>query len=254
MKIKDITSKVIHNKYVLYFVLFLSVVNILGYMVMGKLTPMFFFAIVAYLVYNFSKNMIIVLGSALILTNILMVGNGIKEGLENKTQTDSKTDSKTDPTQDTTAKTPSTPVPSKKANVTQKSNNDLPIIPSQHESTKEEEEEVVPTNIDTTGDEGMINKKRSRLDYASTIEDAYGDLNNILGGEGIKQLTTDTQKLMTQQLQLADAMKSMTPVMENAKSLLHGFDMDSLNNLASLAKSFTSGGSGGGGGGVPPNL
>ena len=251
MKIKDITSKVIHNKYVLYFVLFLSVVNILGYMVMGKLTPMFFFAIVAYLVYNFSKNMIIVLGSALILTNILMVGNGIKEGLENKTQTDSKSDSKSDPTQDTTVKTPSTPVPSKKANVTKKSNNnnDLPIIPSQHDESTKEEEEVVPTNIDTTGDEGMINKKRSRLDYASTIEDAYGDLNNILGGEGIKQLTSDTQKLMTQQLQLADAMKSMTPVMENAKSLLHGFDMDSLNNLASLAKSFTSGGSG-----VPPNL
>ena len=67
----------------------------------------------------------------------------------------------------------------------------------------------------------------------------YGDLNNILGGEGIKQLTNDTQKLMTQQLQLANAMKGMTPVMENAKSLLQGFDMDSLNNLASLAKSFT---------------
>ena len=44
---------------------------------------------------------------------------------------------------------------------------------------------------------------------------------------------------MTQQLQLANAMKGMTPVMENAKSLLQGFDMDSLNNLASLAKSFT---------------
>jgi len=241
MKIKDITSKVIHNKYVLYFVLFLSVVNILGYMVMGKLTPMFFFAIVAYLVYNFSKNMIIVLGSALILTNILMVGNGIKEGLENKTQSS-----------DTSTKTTPEASSKPKPKVTQKNNNDLPVIPSQPDEAANEEEEVVPaTNVDTTGDEGMINKKRSRLDYASTVEDAYGDLNNILGGEGIKQLTTDTQKLMTQQLQLADAMKSMTPVMENAKSLLHGFDMDSLNNLASLAKSFTSGG---GGGGVPPNL
>jgi hypothetical protein len=239
MKIKDITSKVIHNKYVLYFVLFLSVVNILGYMVMGKLTPMFFFAIIAYLVYNFSKNMIIVLGSALILTNILMVGNGIKEGLENKSQS-SDTSTKTTP------ETSSKPKPK----VTQQTNNDLPVIPAQTDEAINEEEVVPSTNVDTTGDEGMINKKRSRLDYASTVEDAYGDLNNILGGEGIKQLTTDTQKLMTQQLQLADAMKSMTPVMENAKSLLHGFDMDSLNNLASLAKSFTSGG----GGGVPPNL
>ena len=220
MKLSNITSKVIHNKYVLYFVLFLSVTNILGYMVLGKLTPMFFFAIVAYLVYNFNKNMIIVLGSALILTNILMVGNVIKEGLENK--------------EDTTSTTSTTP---EKKTVSKS----LPIVPH-HETNTETETETVPADGDEPKD-GMINKKKSRLDYASTIEDAYGDLNNILGGEGIKQLTNDTQKLMTQQLQLANAMKGMTPVMENAKSLLQGFDMDSLNNLASLAKSFTTTGS-----------
>jgi hypothetical protein len=233
MKLSNITSKVIHNKYVLYFVLFLSVTNILGYMVLGKLTPTFFFAIVAYLVYNFNKNMIIVLGSALILTNILMVGNVIKEGLENKDEKN----------KDEKNKDEKKPV-----------SNSLPLVPH-HETTMETETETEtePANraepktdeaeAEPKIDESMINKKKSRLDYASTIEDAYGDLNNILGGEGIKQLTNDTQNLMTQQLQLANAMKGMTPVMENAKSLLQGFDMDSLNNLASLAKSFTTIGS-----------
>ena len=225
MKLSSITSKVIHNKYVLYFVLFLSVTNILGYMVLGKLTPMFFFAIVAYLVYNFNKNMIIVLGSALILTNILMVGNVIKEGLENNN-----------------GKTTTSTTPNKEKKIV---SDTLPIVP--HSETETEKEGPKTDSTETEPEEGiggktdesMINKKKSRLDYASTIEDAYGDLNNILGGEGIKQLTNDTQKLMTQQLQLANAMKGMTPVMENAKSLLQGFDMDSLNNLASLAKSFT---------------
>ena len=86
----------------------------------------------------------------------------------------------------------------------------------------------------------MANKRQSKLDYAATVENAYGDLNNLLGGDGIKRLTQDTQTLMTQQVQLADAMKSMSPLMENAKSLLQGFDMKNLNELAGMAKSFTS--------------
>ena len=79
-------------------------------------------------------------------------------------------------------------------------------------------------------------KKENRIDYASTVEDAYDDLNKILGGNGIKQLTDDTQNLMKQQLQLADAMKSMTPLMEQAQNLLQGFDMKSLSSLAGLTK------------------
>ena len=35
-----------------------------------------------------------------------------------------------------------------------------------------------------------------RLDYAATIEQSYQNLDNILGGDSIKQLTNDTQKLM----------------------------------------------------------
>ena len=81
----------------------------------------------------------------------------------------------------------------------------------------------------------MYNKP-NRIDYASTVEDAYEDLNKILGGDGIKRLTDDTQKLMSQQLQLADAMKGMTPLMEQAKSLLQGFDLKNLGGLGDLTK------------------
>jgi hypothetical protein len=85
----------------------------------------------------------------------------------------------------------------------------------------------------------MSNKRRNRIDYASTLEEAYGDLNNILGGEGIKQLTQDTQSLMKQQLQLAEAMKSMSPLLESAKTMMQGFDMKNLTGLADLAKGFS---------------
>jgi hypothetical protein len=84
-------------------------------------------------------------------------------------------------------------------------------------------------------------KKRNRIDYASTVEDAYGDLNKILGGDGIKRLTEDTQKLMGQQMQLADAMKSMTPLLKQAKSLMAGFDMKQFGDITAMAKQFGAG-------------
>ena len=95
------------------------------------------------------------------------------------------------------------------------------------------------TQQEPTG-ENMTNmgKNKNRIDYAATVEDAYDDLNKILGGDGIKRLTDDTQKLMSQQMQLADAMKSMSPLLEQAKSMLKGFDLKNLDGIAGLAKSF----------------
>ena len=81
MKLPSIVTKTLTNKYVLYIVAFLAITNVLGYMVMGDITAVFFFAIVAYLISNFSQNMTIVLGASLVLTNVLMVGKMVKEGM-----------------------------------------------------------------------------------------------------------------------------------------------------------------------------
>ena len=76
----------------------------------------------------------------------------------------------------------------------------------------------------------------SRIDYASTLEGAYDNLDKILGSDGINKLTGDTQKLMAQQQKLFDSMKHMAPMIQNAKDMLTGFDMKELGNLASMAQ------------------
>ena len=58
------------------------------------------------------------------------------------------------------------------------------------------------------------------IDYASTVEDAYNDLNKIIGSDGIKRLTDDTQNLMKQQLELTKAMQGMGPLMAGLKPLM----------------------------------
>ena len=63
-------------------------------------------------------------------------------------------------------------------------------------------------------------KKNNRVDYAATVEEAYDDLNNILGSDGIKNLTNDTQKLVAQQANLSKAMVSMGPLVGQVKEMM----------------------------------
>jgi len=229
----------------------------IGYLVLGNINAIIFFILVGFLVGNFSKNMIIILTVPLILTSILMVGKKVTEGMtgENADAIKAKVDAaKADP--EGTKATISANVDDKKAAMKTALENKLgaagigPAQPVVTGSEAPEETTVVePTTTTTTTSDvsgfqsnGTNKSRNNRIDYAATVEDAYGDLNKILGGDGIKNLTQDTQKLMTQQLQLADAMKNMGPLLEQAKGMLKGLDFKELGGLANLAKSFNVGG------------
>lgn len=59
-----------------------------------------------------------------------------------------------------------------------------------------------------------------KINYASTMENAYAELNDLLGKDGIKNLTADTQRLVKQQMGLAESMKSMTPLIQSMAPML----------------------------------
>jgi hypothetical protein len=263
MKLSKTLSKILTNEYVLYFVLFLAGVNVLGFLLHGKISEIIFFALVAYLTSHFSKNLIIIFAVAIVVTSFIHISVGIREGLENATTdtsattgtsatdttgTDKKKDVSKDVSKDTSKDT-SNASTSTNTNTNTNANTNANTKALATSSlitpiTTSEEDTTTAPAIKGEGMNVMSNKKRNRIDYASTIEDAYDDLDKILGGEGIKRLTDDTQKLMGQQLQLADAMKQMSPLLENAKSMLKGFDMSSLNSIAGFAKNFGGGASG----------
>jgi hypothetical protein len=83
----------LYNKYVLYTVFGVCIINILSWLFSGDLLHVAIFLLIGYLTSNFSKNMIVVLVIALVVSNI--VKSGIKiavEGMTNKE--DNKGDSK----------------------------------------------------------------------------------------------------------------------------------------------------------------
>jgi len=224
-------SKILNNKYFFYFILFLAVTNVLGYIASGNLNAIVFFILIAFLATKFNDNIVIALLIAIVLTNLFLSGQTtkkIKEGMTNKPDKNKKNVENNDKD-------------NKKIIDGPVDNNSSKNVVSTDDSSSEPST-VITSSSSTNAPESMnnlSNKKRNRIDYASTVEQAYGNLHQILGEQGIKGLTEDTQKLVGQQQQLAEAMKSMTPLLETAKNMLDGFDMKNLNGLADFAKNFT---------------
>ena len=253
-------SKLLTNKYFLYFIVFLSATNVLGYLVTHKLNAVAFFALVSLLSYQFSKNMAVVLLISIVATNFMMSNKMLREGMDNATSTDATS---TTPNATATATDMSTKIAAALDNVDAKDPEiaaNLPVVQSSSSvdavNAKKLEKPVRTalsdnTNVDLNNPdlnkqtsepapegfgEKMSNNKKGkkeehfgpRLDYAATIEQSYQNLDSLLGSDSIKQLTGDTQKLMQQQQNLFNTMNQMVPVLEGAQNMLKGFDMSSL--------------------------
>ena len=191
-------ENLLQNKYVLYLVLFIAITNILGYLAIEDFRSLMVFIAVAALASHFSKNMIVVLGSALIGTNILYASSRMREGMKNnggekKEEKDEKKESLED-----------TPKKKKKR-------------------SEEEVQERVEEDFEV---------KTPRIDYAATMEQAYDNLNKMLGEGGMKNLTKDTKGLMDQQKELMQQLKDFAPLMEQAGNMLDKLGgMDNLKGL-----------------------
>jgi hypothetical protein len=192
-------ENLLQNKYVLYLVLFIAITNILGYLAIEDFRSLMVFIAVAALASHFSKNMIVVLGSALIGTNILYASSRMREGFSTK-----KTKAE-DATKDEMEKEEAAGQQQNK------------------KRSNKEVEDIVEEDFEV---------KTPRIDYAATMEQAYDNLNKMLGEGGMKNLTKDTKGLMDQQKELMQQLKDFAPLMEQAGNMLDKLGgMDNLKGL-----------------------
>ena len=245
MKFNAAVNNFLTNKMVLNVVSFIALLNVIGYAVMGKFNNVLFFIVLAILVKYFSKNMIIILGVPLIAVNLLSLKSGsVFEGLENK---DDKK-----PTEEATTTEEENKKHLDKA-VEDKKKQQPPMLPgTEHPDEKEQNGGIVSSNVktDESFEVGRKKSASSKIDYAATIEDAYDELNKILGSDGIKRLTSDTQGLMKQQADLAKSMEAMTPLIqsimpmaEKAQKMMESMDAGngSLGSVMEMAKKMSGG-------------
>ena len=84
MKMKMKAPAILKNKYVLYILLVVALVNVLGYLAMEDYKSLGLFISVGLLSTYFSKNMAVTLLVAILVTAVVAVNDKVKEGLENK--------------------------------------------------------------------------------------------------------------------------------------------------------------------------
>jgi hypothetical protein len=186
MNLQKSFSKFLVNPLALKVVSAIAIINFLGYLILGNTTAVIYFILIGLIVSYFSKNMVLILGVPLLLVNLFAAGKRTAEGFEKmKKEAATTMDKKTEGDDST------------------------------KEEVKKEEKKDEPFEVGRKKNKGSYN-----IDYASTVEDAYDELNKIIGSDGIKRLTQDTQGLMKQQLQLTEAMSEMQPMIDQMGPLM----------------------------------
>jgi len=87
-----------------------------------------------------------------------------------------------------------------------------------------------PANIN--GDDNTDDiEDNATVDYASTLESAYDNLDKLLSSDAINNMSKDSQRLAEKQHALMGNIDKLHPMMEKAGSLLEGLNMGDMNNM-----------------------
>jgi hypothetical protein len=187
------------------------------------------------LVYGFTKNMVIVLGSAFLVTTIasmLARSFGFKEGQENmkKGKKAKKADSeKEEGSEDEGG--------DEEDGVSENIEKALKGLPEDIDAsvTKktgfDNKQKLSPALFNTPSKKNM----EQQLGKASEAEKAYDNLEKIMGTENINSISSDTKDLIKQQNELIKQLKTMTPALNSAMASLGGLDLNKLTGMFNSA-------------------
>jgi len=254
-------KEILQNKYVLYAILIIAVLNVIGYLALKNMDAVLFFILTFLLSIYFSRNMIVVLFISVIATNFYVGTRGImagQEGLKNKkTKEGMETDdADAEPAEpDATAESVEPAEPAEPAataepgesgepgtetvenNENMKKNESKGVAdkkkktragmqnlkPAKFKPSKPSGETDAEDDGDESDDDGLAKVSGSagnRVDYAQTLGQAYDNLQNIIGKDGVKGLTNQTKDLMEQQKVLMNNMKDMEPLIKSAQGFM----------------------------------
>ena len=221
---------ILKNKYVLYVLLVLAIINVLGYVALQDYDSLALFVAVGVLSTYFSKNMAVNLLLAIVVTSLIAVNKRVVEGMENKED---------DEVEEKPKKKKKKPKEGmKEGNDACGPNDECPAgkVCNGGQCVPETFQNNVPPSSPAAVDEDDDEAVGDRIDYAATMEQAYDNLQTMLGDDGIKSITSETKKLVNQQKDLMKTLNSMAPVLNTAKETLSGMDLPNIGEMGNLLK------------------
>lgn len=228
---------ILKNKYVLYAVLFFAITNVLGFLQQRDFESLTIFIAIGLLSTHFSKNMVVNLLVAMIGANVVKGSGFIREGFDGDKKKDSGEEAQKEKKEDadTTA--------AKLAKLNGKCGDDIKCADglecSNSVCVKKEKfsQNNVPSSKPASIDGGEDDAVGKRIDYAATLEQAYDNLEKMLGSDGLKGLTDETKQLVGQQQNLMKTLNNMAPILNNAKGTLENMNMPNMDKIQDLMSS-----------------
>ena len=214
----------LQSRPVLYLTLTVALFNLFGYLMTNQLDAVAIFVISGFGATMFSKNMIVVLLSAMSVSLLLVLikyARNSKEGMEDKDGKDKDGKDKDGKDKDGNDKD------GKDKDGKDKDGKDKDGKDKQTKPVKTDgfEQKITPSNYgntegDDTTDPKNSNTYKPKVDYISTIESAYDNLDKFLSSDAIKNMTEDTAKLAEKQQQLVGNLEKIGPIMDKAGNIL----------------------------------
>ena len=235
---KIFSNKIFNNQITLFIVSAIAFISLYRYIIMYEFSAVLLFFIIAGLAYSFTKNMTIVLGSAFLATFLVSMFKGFKEGNTNMVESSGNTVPTGTQTQAPTTGAPATTgaqaptIPG--AASLQQSLGALAgppaTAPNIASPPKDNYQNQIPL---TPGLYNMPNKEQmtKQLGKATETEQAYDNLEKIMGSKNIQAMSSDTKDLIRQQNELIKQLKAMTPALNEAMTALGGLDLSKLTNM-----------------------
>jgi len=206
------------NKYVLKFLIFMAIVNVLGYVALEEFNSMALFIVMILLSRYFSKNTSINILIAIIVTSCFTLNNKVREGFKEKEKSNSKKEG-------------------------------IPLGTSPTPSACAKDEKMVngeckkrtgfKNNVPPSSPAAVNNNEEGEIDVAAQMEDAYVNLNKMMGDGAMKSMASETKKLVNQQQDLMNTLHSMTPTLNKAKETLDNLDLPDMEQMTGILKKFT---------------
>lgn len=223
----------LQNKFVLYVSLFVVLVTIVRHISNRNTNAVVLMGLIGLVTSYFSKNMIIILLTAFSTVFVLEIlgYQGVMEGMKNKKKEgegEGEGEGEADTEQETGGDTEG--YSGAGANTEKKSTKKTEgnqTLNSKKEPTKKNKQGMAPLSPASydgeehdDGENAHGAKEANRIDYASTLEQAYDNIENIIGEEGVRGLTDQTKSLMNQQKELMNNMKEMGPLLKSAEGFM----------------------------------
>jgi len=235
---KLLNNKLLNNKITLLIVAALAFFSLYIHITNSRFSAVLLFFLTAALVYSFTNNMTLVLGASFVVTTIASVSSnlfGFKEGAD---------DTLTEDSEDTTATTtmPSTEETEgsegseetdepTKPPVTKKTTTQTGKKDTKEKKAPFGNQKLSPALFNTPSKKNV----EAQLGKASEVEQAYDNLEKIMGTEKINSISSETKDLIKQQNELIKQLKTMTPALNSAMSSLGNLDLNKLTGMFNSA-------------------